>query len=116
MSTDHVDVGADPGHLSRPAFIFLVQFVFVHGGPTDDDDELSRKTDVKAIEALEEIEVQTDDTSCVVCREAFCIEATATKLPCQHIFHKGCIVPWLEMRNTCPTCRYQLPLAEPVPS
>jgi len=23
----------------------------------------------------------------------------------QHIFHKACIEPWLQRKNTCPICR-----------
>ncbi|CAL9076827.1 unnamed protein product [Musa acuminata var. zebrina] len=26
-----------------------------------------------------------------------------------HIYHAGCILPWLGIRNTCPVCRHELP-------
>ncbi|RKP34049.1 hypothetical protein BJ085DRAFT_20426, partial [Dimargaris cristalligena] len=32
----------------------------------------------------------------------------ARQMPCQHIFHEECLFPWLEVSNTCPTCRYEL--------
>ncbi|CAF2155059.1 unnamed protein product [Brassica napus] len=30
------------------------------------------------------------------------------KLPCGHCYHDNCILPWLETRNSCPVCRFQL--------
>ncbi|XP_022849097.1 RING-H2 finger protein ATL33-like [Olea europaea var. sylvestris] len=54
--------------------------------------------------------------SCSICMDSFEIEndsdtsATVTELPCQHYFHKDCISEWLNRSNTCPLCRYQLPM------
>ncbi|CDW77804.1 pinus taeda anonymous locus 2_7298_01 genomic sequence [Stylonychia lemnae] len=46
---------------------------------------------------------------CQVCFESFKDEDKFYKLPCKHLFHVDCIIPWLEKHNTCPTCRYELP-------
>lgn len=53
------------------------------------------------------------DGHCVVCQEKFQCGDNVTGLPCEHRFHRKCVVPWLESHNTCPICRFELPEAEP---
>ncbi|KAG8370882.1 hypothetical protein BUALT_Bualt13G0029600 [Buddleja alternifolia] len=52
--------------------------------------------------------------SCSICMEEFGINpdsfVTINELPCQHYFHKDCIVEWFQRSNTCPLCRYKLPV------
>ena len=57
-------------------------------------------------------EAETTDPSvdeCVVCQEELNASSTTlavVRLPrCRHLFHKRCIVPWLERAQTCPKCR-----------
>eukprot|EP00347_Sterkiella_histriomuscorum_P007440 403348913 len=46
---------------------------------------------------------------CQVCFEQFKDEDKFYKLPCKHLFHVDCILPWLDKHNTCPSCRHELP-------
>jgi E3 ubiquitin-protein ligase RNF115/126 len=61
------------------------------------------------------------DSKCVVCQDGFSGSFTTTEgdegsggrmealmMPCRHVFHKECLVPWLKMSNTCPTCRFEV--------
>ncbi|XP_027626363.1 RING finger protein 122 isoform X3 [Tupaia chinensis] len=49
--------------------------------------------------------------TCAVCLEDFRGKAELGVLPCQHAFHRKCLVKWLEVRCVCPMCNK--PLAGP---
>jgi len=42
---------------------------------------------------------------CSICLEAFKVGEVAKKLPCKHLFHTPCLMPWLTQRSSCPVCR-----------
>ncbi|KAM8921569.1 E3 ubiquitin-protein ligase RNF115 isoform 1-T1 [Pelodytes ibericus] len=45
---------------------------------------------------------------CPVCKDDYSIAEQVRQLPCNHFFHGDCIVPWLELHDTCPVCRKSL--------
>jgi hypothetical protein len=49
------------------------------------------------------------EVACPVCQEELEEKTPVLKLPCLHLYHPQCLTPWLEKRNTCPMCRYELP-------
>ncbi|KAI1905406.1 hypothetical protein AGOR_G00015860 [Albula goreensis] len=49
--------------------------------------------------------------TCAVCLEDFRVKDELGVLPCQHAFHRKCLVKWLEVRCVCPMCNK--PIAGP---
>ncbi|KAG8056920.1 hypothetical protein GUJ93_ZPchr0002g25189 [Zizania palustris] len=48
--------------------------------------------------------------ACAVCTDALPLGAAACQLPCGHLYHSDCIVPWLALRSSCPVCRRSVPM------
>ena len=70
----------------------------------------------KSIEKLEKIIINDEklksfgiENTCAVCKDEFIIGQECLLMPCQHHFHKDCLLPWLNERNSCPVCRFELP-------
>ncbi|CAH9113808.1 unnamed protein product [Cuscuta epithymum] len=64
---------------------------------------------VAAVVALPSVEVRDRGRECVICKEEMREGRDVCELPCQHLFHWICILPWLHKKNTCPCCRFELP-------
>ncbi|KAK1602713.1 hypothetical protein QYE76_027025 [Lolium multiflorum] len=60
-----------------------------------------------AVEALPT--VADAAAQCAVCKDGIEAGEAARRLPCAHLYHGACILPWLAIRNTCPLCRHELP-------
>lgn len=66
-----------------------------------------------AIESMPIVEIDSThigtESHCAVCKEAFELGTEVREMPCKHIYHSDCILPWLSLRNSCPVCRHELP-------
>ncbi|KAG2315949.1 hypothetical protein Bca4012_066794 [Brassica carinata] len=71
-----------------------------------------------AIEGLPTVKVTKDMlrsemNQCAVCMDEFEDGGDVKQMPCKHVFHQDCLMPWLELHNSCPVCRYELPTDDP---
>lgn len=65
-----------------------------------------------AIDAMPTIKVTQallrTNSHCPVCQDKFELAIEVRQMPCNHIYHSDCIVPWLVQHNSCPVCRHEL--------
>ncbi|KAI0224650.1 RING-type E3 ubiquitin transferase [Lamellibrachia satsuma] len=73
------------------------------GPPPADEQQIKSLPKVKVTQTEIEHNVQ-----CSVCMEDLKLDEEVRQLPCNHLYHHGCIVPWLELHGTCPVCRTTL--------
>ncbi|XP_073293165.1 probable E3 ubiquitin-protein ligase RHC2A [Primulina huaijiensis] len=66
-----------------------------------------------AVESMPTVEISGQhiglESHCAVCKEPFELGAEAREMPCNHLYHQDCILPWLSLKNSCPVCRHELP-------
>jgi E3 ubiquitin-protein ligase RNF181 len=66
-----------------------------------------------AIEALDSRVIaageEREGEECAVCRDGVAAGECVKRLPCSHLYHEECILSWLQLRNSCPLCRFELP-------
>lgn len=75
-------------------------------GPTD---EIYIKNLVKVFFRDFDSEKKEKFKNCPICTENFEGQDLIVSLECQHFFHEYCILPWLNLNNSCPNCRFTLP-------
>merc|ERR1711971_425195 len=62
--------------------------------------------DIKLIPTIKVNQAQVEASlQCSVCWDDFKLDEEVRQLRCEHIFHGDCIIPWLELHDTCPVCR-----------
>ncbi|KAL5229829.1 hypothetical protein ABZP36_028605 [Zizania latifolia] len=81
-----------------------------YGTPPAAKSALCKLPDVIVTDAMV---AAAEGAECAVCKEDFSPGEGAKQMPCKHIYHTGCIVPWLELHNSCPICRFELPTDDP---
>lgn len=88
--------------------VVSTRYFYVHGERSDDDDGSSGMVPAaeEEIRMLEECDVAEEERCCSICLEEL---GVALRMPCSHVFHRGCIKKWLRKSHYCPLCRYQMP-------
>lgn len=71
----------------------------------------------EVVESLPSVPITSEHVdkgcSCPICQAEYEIGDNVKQLPCEHMFHQGCILPWLSKTNSCPLCRHELPTDDP---
>lgn len=73
-----------------------------------------RPASQETIENLKEIDITEDmyeenekgekvAPTCAICTDE--MKDKAIELKCQHLYHRACIVKWIQIHNVCPVCR-----------
>lgn len=91
-----------------------------HVGERDGGHHGSAPASKSAVDAMPVVKFkkensQADDIHCAVCKEAFETDGEVREMPCKHIYHSDCILPWLARHRSCPICRHELPAEESLP-
>lgn len=63
----------------------------------------------ETVAGLPTVVVEEGGGECVICKEEMKVGKEVCELPCQHLFHWSCVLPWLKHNDTCPCCRHRLP-------
>eukprot|EP00800_Vazella_pourtalesii_P003399 TRINITY_DN13467_c0_g1_i1.p1 TRINITY_DN13467_c0_g1~~TRINITY_DN13467_c0_g1_i1.p1 ORF type:complete len:239 (+),score=26.82 TRINITY_DN13467_c0_g1_i1:217-933(+) len=87
----------------------ITQFISQLGDIGDNGPPPAAKDNIDSLITIDISEKEMEDNlDCAVCKEEFNMSEKAVKLPCGHTYHKDCIIPWLNLHNSCPTCRTPL--------
>ncbi|KAL5213426.1 hypothetical protein ABZP36_024273 [Zizania latifolia] len=108
--------GIDTFFLDDPDDMLFGQLaVEVEHEPPAKGGRAAAKTAVEGLPTVvvAEADAARGDTQCAVCKDGIKSAERARRLPCAHLYHDGCILPWLAIRNTCPLCRHELPTDDP---
>ncbi|KAJ1289357.1 hypothetical protein BS78_02G158100 [Paspalum vaginatum] len=49
-----------------------------------------------------------EEKACTICLDTFLPGEQVVVTPCNHMFHQGCITPWVKGHGNCPVCRFVL--------
>ncbi|XP_043715834.1 uncharacterized protein LOC122664182 [Telopea speciosissima] len=101
-------------------YIYTAEYEMLFGQFTETESALKGGPPAakSVVESLASIFLTQDDVKnsnilCAVCKDEISTEEEAKRLPCSHHYHGDCIIPWLNIRNTCPVCRFELPTDDP---
>eukprot|EP00274_Cyanoptyche_gloeocystis_P002977 CAMPEP_0196665442 /NCGR_PEP_ID=MMETSP1086-20130531/61139_1 /TAXON_ID=77921 /ORGANISM="Cyanoptyche gloeocystis , Strain SAG4.97" /LENGTH=254 /DNA_ID=CAMNT_0042002209 /DNA_START=60 /DNA_END=821 /DNA_ORIENTATION=+ len=64
---------------------------------------------VNSLPRLRVSKKEGESLECAVCKSEFENDEEAIEMPCKHLYHSPCILPWLQQHNSCPVCRFELP-------
>ncbi|KAK7292141.1 hypothetical protein RIF29_07864 [Crotalaria pallida] len=110
---DHDDL-EEPYFSDHDDYIYTAEYEMMFGQFAENENTLRPPASVSVVRNLPSVVVTQEDVDnnsalCAVCKDDFAAGEEAKQLPCSHLYHGDCIVPWLGIRNTCPVCRFEFP-------
>lgn len=106
---EYVDVEVIRGSPPAANVDELASLLLGEGEYVDGDVIRGRPPAARSVVEILDVVSVPDDVACAVCKNDILLGEEGKQLPCFHLFHGECILPWLQIRNTCPLCRYELP-------
>ncbi|OMO88486.1 Zinc finger, RING-type [Corchorus capsularis] len=110
---------SNPSEINLPVFNFRrsragFEQLLDHLAETDGSRRGAPPTSVSFMNKLPRVIVSDehekhDGLACAICKDVLPVGTEVNQLPCLHVYHPSCILPWLSARNSCPLCRYELP-------
>ncbi|OMO64774.1 Zinc finger, RING-type [Corchorus olitorius] len=70
--------------------------------------DCAKMLEEEAAEYLETEVVVESGEICSICLGELAVGSEAACMPCSHMFHRSCILPWLTKVQSCPYCRFDL--------
>ncbi|CAK7337886.1 unnamed protein product [Dovyalis caffra] len=109
-------MAVDNIYLSHKVLYMRVRIDVPPGFESSEDDIIEGEINLvpaskSSVEALEIVKVEEEGyvkQPCAVCFEELLMGGEATRLPCSHVYHCGCIRKWLEKSKFCPLCRFEI--------
>lgn len=77
--------------------VVLIMTITIH--VRDETREEQARLPVKVCDTI------PSDIHCNICLEDYVIGDNLTELSCGHVYHHECIKQWIEVSDSCPTCR-----------
>ncbi|KAK4765979.1 hypothetical protein SAY87_007621 [Trapa incisa] len=90
---------------SDPLWQHVAEEVTVNGNPPASKNVVENLPTA----AINEADLKRNGGICAVCKDEVSVGEIVKRLPCLHYYHGDCILPWLEIRNSCPVCKFELP-------
>jgi len=72
------------------------------------EEEAKQGLPKEMVERVRRMKMGRSGQDCSVCYNGFNKGEKIRRLPCKHIFHDSCILPWLDTHVSCPNCRFNL--------
>lgn len=76
--------------------------------PTEENNNNANGLSSDRIKSLPEKVIENVNDVCTICRNNYKTQELVIILPCNHYYHKDCIISWLKINASCAICRKKI--------